>query len=161
WRPANSSAVTQCSLDPASGPEAAARSRGAAPGGTGDMPFCTNHPTTETGEVCASCGQPFCDACLVTIMGQRLCGPCRDRRVAEMQGHLPGQAVSTAPLAGSGTVDIGRWLSSGWQIVQADIVTFAVATLLLGLIGMATCGILAGPMTCGIMMMAYRRMTSG
>src|SRR5437762_13555352 len=86
------------------------------------MAFCTYHPGVEASGACARCGQPFCDACLVEILGQRFCGPCRDMRLAEMQAPLRMQGAAT--FAGTGKVDIGRWLTGGWQIIQPDLVTF-------------------------------------
>jgi hypothetical protein len=125
------------------------------------MAYCVNHPTTETDHTCAQCGRPFCDACLVEILGQRYCGPCRDRRLAEMQGQLTPPQTTAPPFAGTGTVDIGRWLTAGWQLIQGDILVFAVASLLYMLIGGLTCGILAGPMTCGMYLMVFRKMAYG
>ncbi len=38
-------------------------------------------------------------------------------------------------------IKIGDWLSEGWALIKDDIVTFAVAALLVGLIGSLTLGI--------------------
>lgn len=50
------------------------------------MPHCVYHPQVETNEFCAACALPHCAACLVDFAGQRLCGRCRDLRLAQMQG---------------------------------------------------------------------------
>ena len=121
------------------------------------MDACLNHPAAETDLACARCGRPFCDACLVEFLGDRVCGPCRDLRLGEMQG--PG--YRDAPFAGTGRVDIGRWLGAGWQIIQPDLFTFAAATLIAGVLSLGTCYILLGPMWCGLHLMCYRKMTSG
>jgi hypothetical protein len=123
--------------------------------------FCRNHPNIETDTLCARCAQPFCDACLVEILGQRYCAPCRDMQLREMQGLLPGQTAQDAPLAGTGTVDMGRWLSAGWALIKDDLGAFAIAALLSGLLSVLTCYILLGPMMCGMYMMVYRKMTYG
>src|SRR5919109_5221028 len=121
------------------------------------MAACVNHAWIETNQACANCGQPFCDSCLVELLGQRYCGPCRDLRLTRLQGP----ADTRAPYAGTGTVNIGRWLSEGWQIVQADVLTFALATLLFIGLSILSAFILAGPLLCGLYLMAYRKMVYG
>jgi len=66
-------------------------------------------------------------------------------------------------LAGTGEVDFAGWLSRGWETIKDDVVTFAVASLLAGLISAVTCVIfLTGPLaSCGIMMMAFRKLLYG
>lgn len=123
--------------------------------------LCTNHPTTEATGLCSRCQRPFCDACTIDLLGQRFCGPCRDVRLREMQGQVPGQVVSEARYAGSGTVDIGGWFSDGWQLIKGALGVFMVASLLTWIIGGFTCGILTGPMTCGMLLMCYRQMVYG
>lgn len=115
---------------------------------------CVNHPGIESTAACPDCGRPFCDSCLVDFMGQRYCGTCRDRRLAQAQGLV----YPEPRLAGTGTVDLTGWLSAGWQIVQSDLVTFAVAALLTVLLSLVSCGITAGPMTCGLYLMAFRKL---
>jgi hypothetical protein len=122
------------------------------------MPACVNHPYQEAQQICPDCGLPYCSACLVEFLGQRICGPCRDRRLAQMQGQVPQQ---DAPLAGTGTVDLGGWTAAGWQIIKDDLLTFALAGLVATLIGLASCLIALPPMMAGLYMMAYRKMTTG
>lgn len=122
------------------------------------MPTCVNHPFLETTRTCEDCRIPYCDACRVEFLGRSLCGACRDRRLAEMQG--PGLA-GDARLAGTGTVDAGGWLSTGWTLVRDDLPAFAVASLLAGVLSMISCGLLYGAAACGLLMMAYRKMTVG
>jgi len=123
------------------------------------LPFCSHHPGIEASANCARCGQPFCDACLVEILGQRFCAPCRDVRLAEMQAPLRLQGAPV--FAGTGKVDIGRWLGGGWQIIQTDLLTFAVATLLATIFSVLSCYLLAIVMWCGLTMMCYRKLTTG
>src|SRR5437762_3438267 len=125
------------------------------------MAFCTYHPGIEASGGCARCGQPFCDACLVEILGQRFCGPCRDVRLAEMQGFgVPGRLPQPV-FAGTGKVDLGRWFGAGIELIKGDIVAFALAALLGGLVTLLTCGILYVPMQCGLYMMVFRKMGGG
>lgn len=64
--------------------------------------------------------------------------------------------------AGTGEVDLGGWLSRGWQTIKDDLLTFAVASLLASLVGGATCGILAPALVnCGIPMMVMRKIMYG
>lgn len=122
------------------------------------MPACVNHPYQEAQQPCPDCGLPYCSACLVEFLGQRICGPCRDRRLAQMQGEVP---VPDAPLAGTGTVDLGGWTEAGWRIIKDDLLTFSLAMLVAALISVVTCGIAAPAMSAGMLMMAYRKMTTG
>lgn len=55
-------------------------------------------------------------------------------------------------------VRLGEWLSGGWALIKDDIVTFAVAALLAGLIGGATGGICMPPLVIGLYMMVGSRM---
>jgi hypothetical protein len=48
---------------------------------------CANHPAVEAMGHCGRCGRPICAGCTVELLGQRLCAPCRDWRVAELQGY--------------------------------------------------------------------------
>jgi uncharacterized membrane protein len=121
------------------------------------MAACLNHPTVDTSAVCARCAQPYCDSCLVDFMGQRFCGPCRDYRLYELQ-HPGGPG---AVYSGTGTVDMGRWLGAGWNIISQDLMTWAIAMLLAGVIGLFSCYVCLGPLMCGMSMMAYRKMTYG
>jgi uncharacterized membrane protein len=121
------------------------------------MPSCAQHPTVDTDRACATCGRPHCDACLVEFLGQWHCGYCRDQKLLAMQGPL----TDDAPLAGTGTVDISRWLEFGWQMVSRDVATWMVATLLMGVLGAFSCGICAPALACGLYMMAFRSMTYG
>jgi len=122
------------------------------------MPACVNHPYQEAQQPCPDCGLPFCSACLVEFLGQRICGPCRDRRLAQMQGGAP---PTDAPLAGTNTVDIGGWTAAGWQIIKDDLLTFSLAMVVAGLISVCTCLIALPAMSVGMLMMAYRKMTTG
>lgn len=55
-------------------------------------------------------------------------------------------------------VRISEWLSEGWALVKDDIVTFAVAALLAGVIGAVTAGICMAPLMVGLYMMAFAKM---
>ena len=64
--------------------------------------------------------------------------------------------------AGTGEVDLGGWLSRGWETIKDDVVTFAVGTLVAALIGVVTCGILAPALvSCGVMLMVLRKLLYG
>lgn len=122
------------------------------------MAACVNHSWIETETVCGRCRQPFCNSCLVEFLGQCNCGPCRDIRLTEVQGPFP---TADAPLAGTGIVDIGGWLNSGWLIIHQDLTAFALAGLVAGLISGASFNILLAPMYAGLQMMCFRKLTHG
>ena len=64
--------------------------------------------------------------------------------------------------AGTGEVDLGGWLTRGWETIKDDLVAFGVATLCAGLLGLLTCGVLAPALTsCGMAMMAFRKILYG
>ena len=121
------------------------------------MAECLNHPTVETEVRCARCAQYYCDSCLVDFMGQRFCGICRDYRLYELQ-HPGGPG---AVYSGTGTVDLGRWIGGGWNIISGDMGTWILASLISWVIIGVSCGLLYGPMMAGMQMMAFRKMTYG
>lgn len=55
-------------------------------------------------------------------------------------------------------IKIGDWLSEGWALIKDDIVTFAVAALLVGLIGSLTLGICLPALSVGLFMMVFKKM---
>jgi hypothetical protein len=57
-------------------------------GGTGrGWVTCVNHPAVRVETACGRCARIFCDACLVSLLGRRLCGPCRDAELASLAGE--------------------------------------------------------------------------
>jgi len=54
-------------------------------------------------------------------------------------------------------VKMGDWLSEGWALIKDDIVTFAVATLLAGLIGIVTLTICMPALMVGLYMMVFKK----
>src|SRR5262245_54917575 len=46
---------------------------------------CINHPGVPTETACQRCRYPYCGDCLVELAGQRLCAPCRDQVVLDLQ----------------------------------------------------------------------------
>ncbi len=47
---------------------------------------CRNHPKVAATAKCASCGEPFCDNCVLTLRGQPCCAACKK---AEIKGTTP------------------------------------------------------------------------
>jgi hypothetical protein len=43
--------------------------------------YCLQHDETPSTEVCADCKMRFCSACVVTLQGRTLCGPCKNFRI--------------------------------------------------------------------------------
>lgn len=53
----------------------------AAPGGE----VCFQHEQAAATRTCADCGVGFCEACLVKLQGETLCGPCKNLRLRRLQ----------------------------------------------------------------------------
>ena len=127
------------------------------------MPQCSTHTWIETHAVCPGCALPYCDACLVEFLGERICGRCRDLRLRAMQGT----AVVTPRLAGTSQVEIFGWLQAGWAIVAADLGTWVLAALIyMAVVGVGSsfCPLAvfaAFPMQCGMYMMAWNKLVYG
>jgi len=54
------------------------------------------------------------------------------------------------PTAPAFEVNINEWLGTTWNLFKQDIVKYAVAGLIAGLVSIVTCGILSGPMAVGL-----------
>lgn len=128
------------------------------------MTACTYHSTVPARGPCIRCGLPFCDHCLVELLGQFYCGPCRDVRVRELQGQVmmvPGAPTMLhrefGTYAGSGRVTIGAWLAEGWRLFAGNAGHFLLAAFLCQLMTYS-CTFLFPPLRCGEFMMAYRRL---
>lgn len=126
------------------------------------QPICINHPGIPATAACARCGQPYCDSCLVEFLGSRYCGPCRNLRLVETQGAayqtgFPGFASAQAIYAGTGRVDISRWISQGWNLLFAEVGTWVLATLIFILLGALSCGLAMPALLCGMYLMAFRQ----
>lgn len=80
------------------------------------MDRCVNHPDRETPETCDECAQPFCDSCVVSLLGRRLCGACRDLTIRRLAG------ASTRALWVARAFDVAGLLFSA---LGAEILTFA------------------------------------
>jgi hypothetical protein len=56
--------------------------------------YCLNHEETAKEATCDACHGSFCSACVVTLQGKTLCGPCKNFRVRGMN-----RPARLAPLA--------------------------------------------------------------
>jgi hypothetical protein len=56
--------------------------------------YCLNHEETPKEATCEVCHCSFCSACVLTLQGQTLCGPCKNFRVRGLN-----QPARLAPLA--------------------------------------------------------------
>jgi hypothetical protein len=56
--------------------------------------FCLNHDEVASQETCAECRLRFCKACVVTLQGRTLCGPCKNFRIGALS-----QPARVAPLS--------------------------------------------------------------
>jgi hypothetical protein len=55
-------------------------------------------------------------------------------------------------------IALGDWLSGGWQIYKENAALMSLATVLGGLLSVASVGILAGPLLMGMLQMAFKTM---
>jgi hypothetical protein len=62
-----------------------------------DPNFCLNHDETASEHTCDACRARFCSACVVTLQGKTLCGPCKNFRVRGL--HRPARASALAIVA--------------------------------------------------------------
>jgi predicted MFS family arabinose efflux permease len=81
---------------------------------------CLHHPETSLTERCAVCEESFCADCLVEILGQRTCGPCRDARVRELETGKPADARARAFRAFALLIGAG-WLGTNLGYSIADL----------------------------------------
>lgn len=72
-------------------------------------------------------------------------------------GYLQPQPPSQ-PIPPRRTISLGDWLSTGWRVYSENWFLMSVATCLVGIIGVGTLGILAGPMIMGLYRMAFKTM---
>jgi hypothetical protein len=60
-----------------------------------DPHCCLNHHELASEQECAACGETFCPACLVSLTGESLCGPCKNFRLQSQtqSASLSGLAI--------------------------------------------------------------------
>ena len=56
----------------------------------------------------------------------------------------------------NGKVDVGGWLTQTWEIYKANFALLCVSTLVAGLVGALSCGLLFGPMLAGLTLIVLR-----
>jgi hypothetical protein len=71
--------------------------------------YCLNHEDDPSTATCEACRCPFCSACVVTLQGATLCGPCKNFRVRGLHrrarvGPLAIAALVLSLLSGPVTV---------------------------------------------------------
>jgi hypothetical protein len=102
-----------------------------------DPNFCLNHDETAAAHTCDACRARFCPACVVTLQGKELCGPCKNFRVRGL--HRPARASALAIVAlvlalVSGPVAFVLGLVAGAQSSSGGSAGLGVSFCLLGLI---------------------------
>jgi hypothetical protein len=103
-----------------------------------DPNYCFNHPDSPQTGVCEDCGEAFCDACLVSLQGAKLCGPCKNFRVRrlELPPRNSGAATTSFVVAAIAASVLGFCLfpMSGYQAVRVVcLLALLPAFLALGL----------------------------
>lgn len=59
--------------------------------------FCFSHDELPREQSCAVCKLPFCQACVVSVQGELLCGPCKNFRLASLS--RPPRVLPAATVA--------------------------------------------------------------
>lgn len=88
---------------------------------------CTNHPLQEAVAPCSHCGRPYCPACLVELVGRRLCADCKEAMLSQVlatrRRHPNALASLIVPIVGWMTCvllpltsGLGLWL--GWRALR-------------------------------------------
>jgi hypothetical protein len=60
--------------------------------------YCLNHDETPKEAICDACHSSFCAACVVTLQGKTLCGPCKNFRVRGRNRPTSVSALSIVSL---------------------------------------------------------------
>jgi hypothetical protein len=115
--------------------------------------------STETARFCRRCGLrlPSPEESETQILGS---SPHTEAMKPPPTGaaYLPPLMASEAPRFSSfeAQVDIGRWLSRGWESLKPDLPTFAVATLIATFLSLVTLTVTAGPFLIGLYYMVFK-----
>jgi hypothetical protein len=64
-----------------------------------DPDHCFNHPDMPTHHTCAACELGFCTDCVILFKDERLCGPCKNFRVRQLQQASQRSTKATIALA--------------------------------------------------------------
>jgi hypothetical protein len=135
-----------------------------------NCPSC-GHQVTDTARFCTRCGGPMMQpasspedvATRRLIVDEkttgRSLGDATRPVYAPPQSPLAYPPTNPPPAAhGSATVDLGKWLSEGWQIYRQEPFTFSVAALLTFLLSLVTLTFLTGPLLAGFYHMVFKSM---
>ena len=86
---------------------------------------CRNHKTRDSVGTCSSCGNPFCDDCLVKVGRKNICKECVSDKLkgAEESSKSPNIVITqqttnqqNSPLSGNALKGSGFWLCF-WIVV--------------------------------------------
>jgi hypothetical protein len=60
-----------------------------------DPAYCLNHAEVASEQTCSDCRCPFCAACVTTLQGKTLCGPCKNLRIRRLSrpAHVSAMAI--------------------------------------------------------------------
>jgi hypothetical protein len=138
------------------------------------MANCHNcgHTLTETARFCTRCGAPVKPGSVVPEEAET-----QRFQPGSPTALTPGQPTGPAYLApepppyyspvpppppaaapGAATVNMGKWLSDGWQVYKNDPGTFSLAFLVMCLLSLVTLTLLAGPLLAGFYHMVFKSM---
>lgn len=139
------------------------------------MAKCANcgHDVSDTARFCTRCGAPMMQpgAPPEEVATRRFPSDERPTGLApgrptgpayvppESPSYYPPVTPQPPPAApGAATVNLGKWLSDGWQVYRSDPGTFSVAFLVMLLLSLVTLTVLTGPLMAGFYHMAFKSM---
>jgi tetratricopeptide (TPR) repeat protein len=97
---------------------------------------CLNHPGAAAETACAGCRRPFCPSCLVSLQGRLLCGPCRDTRVARMQGDTGSPTMADQILPVRNPQALTGYYIGVFSLIPCFGLVAGPAALILGMRGL-------------------------
>ncbi|MBI3950686.1 MAG: zinc ribbon domain-containing protein [Acidobacteria bacterium] len=135
-----------------------------------NCPSC-GHNISDTARFCTRCGAPIMQpgSSSEDVATRRL--PSDERPTGLSAGRPTGPAYvppespfdspvtpppSATPRAAS--VDLGRWLSEGWQVYRNNAGTFSAAFFVMVLLSLVTLTFLSGPLLAGFYHMVFKSM---
>jgi hypothetical protein len=100
--------------------------------------FCLNHDETASAHTCADCRLPFCAACVVSLKGVMLCGPCKNFRLRSQTraARVSGLAIVglVVGLASGPVAFCLSMMGVGAQIASEGSLALAIVFVVIGML---------------------------
>jgi hypothetical protein len=127
----------------------------------GNAPKCYDPPLTQRGRwLAGGIAYMFCHTCGTQVdAGLQFCPNC-GQPIGGAPGAFAGTAVPAVPWTPptSVTLQTGRWIDAGWQMVKADLGNFVLIALIFTLLNGMVPFIIQGPLLVGFHIYCIKRM---